>query len=199
MHSQMDASFITEVLILLVWAATTWYVYITFKESGHTQRKTIGLTLLILGWSIYAFGAVKYGFDLKFFGGLPIRSLVYLFLATGLAFAFRWTLVGKGLSQRLLIGLQLFRCVGLVFILEHWRGNLPAVFAHPAGWGDFLVSIIALTVLIRYRNQVIPNGAVIIVFTAGIIDFISAFFFGFIFQFPLLQSPAPRPTPVEYR
>ena len=33
--------------------------------------------------------------------------------------------------------------------------------------------------LIRYRNQEIPNGAVILVFTIGITDFVSAFFFGF--------------------
>ncbi len=55
---------------------------------------------------------------------------------------------------------------------------MPGIFAHPAGWGDLLVSIIALAVLIRYRNQEIPNGAVKLVFTVGMTDFVSAFFFG---------------------
>ena len=36
----MNASFVTEVVILLSWALTTWYVYFTFKESGHAKRKT---------------------------------------------------------------------------------------------------------------------------------------------------------------
>ena len=182
MPSQMDASFVTEVVILLAWGLATWYVYFTFRESGHTKAKTIALTLVVLAWSIFAFGAVKYGFDREifreFFRGLPVRTLVYLFLAAGLGYAFRWALVGKGLSQHMLIGLQVLRVIGLVFVLEHWRGNLPGVFAHPAGWGDLLVGIIALAVLIRYRNQEIPNGAVILVFTVGIADFVSAFFFG---------------------
>ena len=79
----------------------------------------------------------------------------------------------------MLIGLQLVRPIGMVFVLEHLRGNLPAVFAYPAGLGDLLVGLLALAVLIRYRNQAIPNGAVILVLTVGIADFVSAFFFGF--------------------
>ncbi len=179
MPMQLDASFVTEVVILLAWALTTWYVYFTFKESGHAKAKTISLTVVVLAWSIFAFSAVKYGIDREFFRGLPVRPLVYLFLAAGLGYAFRWALVGKGLSQHRLIGLQLLRPIGLVFVLEHWRGNLPGVFAHPAGWGDLLVGIIALAVLIRYRNQEIPNGAVKLLFTVGITDFVSAFFCGF--------------------
>ena len=179
MPRQLDASFVTEVVILLVWALPTWYVYFTFRESGHTKAKTIALTLVVLAWSIFALGAVKYGFDRELFRGLPVvRPLVYLFLAAGLGYAFRWALVGKGLSQHMLIGLQVLRVIGMVFVLEHWRGNLPGVFAHPAGWGDLLVGIIALAVLIRYRSQEIPNGAVKLVFVVGIADFVSAFFFG---------------------
>jgi len=176
---QLDASFVTEVVILLTWALTTWYVYFTFRDAGQPRQKTTALTLGVLAWSIFAFGAVKYGFDREFFRGLPVRTPVYWFLAAGLGYAFRWALVGKGLSQHMLIGLQAFRCVGWVMVLEHWRGNLPGVFAHPAGWGDLLVGIIALAVLIRYRNQEIPKGAVKLVFTVGIADFVSAFFFGF--------------------
>ncbi len=126
MPRQLDASFVTEVVILLAWALTTWYVYFTFKESGHAKAKTIALTLVVLAWSIFAFGAVKYGFDREFFPGF-VRPLVYLFLAAGLGYAFRWALVGKGLSQHMLIGLHLFRLGGLVFVLEHWRGNLPGL------------------------------------------------------------------------
>ncbi len=67
MSSQLDASFVTEVVILLTWGLVTWYVYFTFRESGHTKAKTIALTLCVLAWSIFAFGVVKYGFDREFF------------------------------------------------------------------------------------------------------------------------------------
>jgi len=53
----LDASFVTEVVILLAWALMTWYVYFTFRESGHAKAKTIALTLGVLDWSISAFGA----------------------------------------------------------------------------------------------------------------------------------------------
>ena len=89
MVKQLDASFVTEVVILLGWAFTTWYVYFTFSESDHAKRKTIALTLGVLAWSIFAFGAVKYGFDREFFRGLPVRTPVYWFLAAGLGYAFR--------------------------------------------------------------------------------------------------------------
>ncbi len=31
--------------------------------AGHAKAKTIALTLIVLAWSIFAFGAVKYGFE----------------------------------------------------------------------------------------------------------------------------------------
>lgn len=179
MPEQLHASFVTEVIILLVWAMTTSYVYFTLRESGHTKAKTITLALVVLAWSVFAFGAVKHGFDREIFRGLPIRPLVYLLVPTGLVYAFRWTLVAEGLSQRMLVGLQLVRPIGLVFVLEHWRGTLPGVFAHPAGWGDLLVGAITLGALLRYRHQNIPNRVIKFIIVVGIIDFSGAFFFGF--------------------
>ncbi len=41
MPRHLDASFVTEVVILFTWALTTWYVYFTFKESGQPRQKTI--------------------------------------------------------------------------------------------------------------------------------------------------------------
>ena len=34
MPRQLDASFVTEVVILLTWGLTTWYVYFTFREGA---------------------------------------------------------------------------------------------------------------------------------------------------------------------
>jgi hypothetical protein len=100
-------------------------------------------------------------------------------LSVGLTTIFSRRIVGPGLNQRWLIGLQLFRAIGLLFVLEWARGNLPPVFAHPAGWGDLAVAVTALIVLLRYRGREIPAGAVRAVAIVGIADAISAFFFGF--------------------
>jgi hypothetical protein len=60
------------------------------------------------------------------------------------------------------------------------RGNIPGIFAYPAGLGDLAVAAIAALVLIRYWNaKPFPAGAVYLVIAAGMLDFLSAFLFGF--------------------
>ena len=111
-------------------------------------------------------------------GGLIILSS---WLAPSLLLLLRrnWFL-SRPLSQRWLIGLQLWRAIGGVFLIEMTRGNIPGIFAYPAGIGDILVACLAGAVLIRFRNaHHIPRAWVVAIATIGILDFISAFFFGF--------------------
>lgn len=42
-----------------------------------------------------------------------------------------------GIPLPMLIGVQAWRIIGVVFVMLHARGLLPAHFALPAGWGDF--------------------------------------------------------------
>ena len=83
------------------------------------------------------------------------------------------------MPQQLLIALQLFRPIGMVFVLEDYRGILPSSFAQPAGWGDLLAGLVALAMLIHYPTGKIPEKAVIVVAIVGLTVFASAFFFGF--------------------
>lgn len=181
----MNYSPITEVLILSTWGITPWYVFYTFKRSGHSALKVYTLTAFVVGWSLLGFGIAKYGIDLSLGINEQVRPLIYVSLASIFTWVFRKSLVGHGLSQNLLIGLQVFRPLGLVFLIEHARGNLPGVFAHPAGWGDLAVGLLAIYVTWTYRDRVIPAPWVKAVFWLGMIDFASAFFFGF------TSSPSP--------
>ncbi|NNE18537.1 MAG: hypothetical protein HKN10_08685, partial [Myxococcales bacterium] len=86
----------------------------------------------------------------------------------------------KWLCQKWLIGLQLFRAIGGVFLIEMVRGNIPGIFAYPAGLGDLAVAAVAALVLLKYWNaERIPGSAVALVIILGVADFLSAFFFGF--------------------
>ncbi|MEM9066483.1 MAG: hypothetical protein AAGB51_13445 [Planctomycetota bacterium] len=88
--------------------------------------------------------------------------------------------LAAGLDQRWLVGLQIWRVIGGVFLIEMARGNLAGAFAYPAGIGDVLVGIVALGVLVRYRKaERIPRGAILVVAALGLADFATAFFFGF--------------------
>lgn len=83
----------------------------------------------------------------------------------------------KGLDQKPIVGLQIFRLIGGLFIVEMYRGNIPGSFAWPAGIGDIIVGLFALYLFVYYKK--IPNKAIVILITIGLLDFISAFFFGF--------------------
>ena len=179
MIEQLNSSFLTEVSILFLWGFAPWYVFITWRESDRPWREAITVTIIFSLWAAWAFGAVKYNFDAPVLFGLPLRPLVYMSMLVGLTFFFRKRLIADGLSQELLIGLQLIRPIGMVFVLEQFRGTLPALFATPAGWGDLLAGITAAMVLLRYRGKPIPESAIKLVFFVGVLDFVSAFFFGF--------------------
>jgi hypothetical protein len=83
----------------------------------------------------------------------------------------------KGLTQRPIVGLQIFRLIGAFFIIEMFRGNIPGSFAWPAGIGDIIVGLFALYLFFRYRKT--PKIGCIVLIVIGIADFMSAFFFGF--------------------
>jgi hypothetical protein len=47
------------------------------------------------------------------------------------------------IPQHWLIGIQVFRVLGAVFLIRWWQGEMPAVFAIPAGIGDTLTGLFA--------------------------------------------------------
>ena len=141
----------------------------------------------MLLWTALLYSVVKEDIALPLIGKSPLRTPVYFIIPVGLVLLFRRWLTKEPFSQHRLVSLQLFRVIGMVFVLEWWRGVLPAVFAQPAGWGDLLTSGIAVYILVRYRKTAIPRNALLILGTVGLIDIASAFFFGI----------ASAPTPLQ--
>lgn len=85
-----------------------------------------------------------------------------------------------------LVGIQVYRIVGGVFLIFWSQGNLPGVFALPAGIGDILVGTLALPVAFYLRSQ--TSGARIAGYVwnlLGIVDLVVAVSTGF------LTSPGP--------
>lgn len=73
-----------------------------------------------------------------------LRHLVTTYLAT--------------LATDWLIGLQIFRCLGAMFVLLWLEGLFPAYFALPVGVGDLLVGLGAIALLLlRRRQHLTPN------------------------------------------
>jgi len=175
----MPFSPLSEAVVLFSVPAVFWHMLMIQTAGKVPIRQLVIVGAIMLAWTMYAYAAVRYGLDDVIFRGLPVGPLVYLALAAGLTWLFRERLLGDGVPQQLLIALQLFRPIGLVFVLEDARGILPSVFAQPAGWGDLVAGLVALAVLIRYPTGRIPARAVVLIAVVGLTDFASAFFFGF--------------------
>ncbi len=75
-----------------------------------------------------------------------------LILLAGLAVAPSLRRLAAGLSQEWLIGVQMLRVMGGVFVLVWAGGALPWEFALPAGLGDVAVGLIAMVTLNRLRS-----------------------------------------------
>jgi hypothetical protein len=54
--------------------------------------------------------------------------------------------------QSWLIGVQLYRTLGVIFLILYATDKLPGLFAWPAGLGDVLVGVLAPAVAIAYAR-----------------------------------------------
>lgn len=179
--SGFDAHPVTFFVLFAAMMVVPFYVLATYVMS-----KASITTGLILSWSWLVFGAgmsVVVVFDVVNLMGTAGNLLTPLawFLPSVLVSIFRRKLIyDHVLSQKWLVGLQLFRSIGGVFLIEMARGHLAPIFAYAAGIGDLVVAIDAALMLFRFRNSDrIPAWAVYQLIVVGVLDFMSAFFFGF--------------------
>ncbi|HEX7862606.1 MAG TPA: hypothetical protein VF773_19890 [Verrucomicrobiae bacterium] len=110
----------------------------------------IALTLMGAGWFLVALfiGETELLYTLPG----PAAQITLIALTTGLLTAF-WTSRSfrtwvDQLDLRILVGLHLIRFVGIYFLVLHKRGELPGRFAVTAGWGDIIVAVGALALLV---------------------------------------------------
>ena len=180
-------SWLTELIVVATWGLAPWFTFIALRESGRPLKVAWTAFAATALWGVFAWITVRA--DLITFPGIlnDGRPIVVMIFALTMAAVFARRVVGPGLNQRWLISLQLFRAIGLVFVIEWSRGNLPGIFAHPAGWGDLAAALAAAAVLIRFRGRPIPPRAAYFVAAVGIADAVNAFFFGFLSSATPLQ------------
>lgn len=176
----MPFSPVSEAIVLFSVPALFWHLLIVQLYGRVSIRRVILVQTFALVWTAGAYAFVRYQFGVPLLGDIPtvLVPVASLFLAAALAWAFRYRLLGDGVPQQVLIAVQLFRPIGLIFVLEDFRGTLPSIFAQPAGWGDLIAGMTALIVLVRHPRGRIPTREVVLVAVIGLLDFTSAFFFG---------------------
>jgi hypothetical protein len=179
-YHMMDAHPLTVMIIIGTLMVTPFYFLATYVYSGASRTKGVKLAVvsLLLGAFMFWVCISDTPRRLGLLGDL-IVPVAWILPSAILVLGRQWFL-SEPLSQRWLVGLQLFRAIGAVFLVEMVRNNIPGIFAYPAGIGDVIAALVALAVLIRFRQCAsMPGWAVWLVVAVGVGDFLSAIFFGF--------------------
>jgi hypothetical protein len=97
--------------------------------------------------------------------------------------------------QAWIVSVQLYRALGVIFLILYAAGKLPGLFALPAGMGDIAIGLLAPVVGLAYARA--PRAAAGLVKAwnvFGILDLIVAVTTGFLTAPSLLQPIEVQPT-----
>jgi hypothetical protein len=99
--------------------------WLGFYQSAHGRTPTVQIGLLL---PIAVIGALYWRWP-------PLRTAV------------------DAVPQKWLVGVQLYRTLGLIFLVLYVAGRAPGVFAWPAGVGDILVGLLAPAIGAAYARN----------------------------------------------
>jgi hypothetical protein len=191
---------LTQVLIQCVTSTLQWvgfYIGIRALPGEPSRRRlwTIGSALVWTGWFVTI--ALLAGND--FFVGTRVPVSAGLTLLAGYLFLLSPTFrkIISAIPQHWFIGIQTVRIIGGVFLIRYFQGELPALFAIPAGVGDLLTGIFAPFVAYWwYAGKSYARTAAIAWNLFGMLDLVSAFSLGAItggggggIVFPIILIP----------
>ena len=127
----------------------------------YLATKKLGTSLIILGGLAFWYGLVYFLAKLGFWGQnlifIPFISIGFLILFFWLRFLYKMPLlqnIAGSIPVHWLVGVQVFRFMGIGFLSFYALGLIPGEFALPTGWGDVLVGILAVPVaLLLWMKQ----------------------------------------------
>jgi hypothetical protein len=152
----------TELLSIIVVASTVAVVAALFgvmwreRTSPRTAQVAIIAGVVLAAWATLTMALASGGFFLQGEGAPPVGvvlALVLIGLAASLAAS--GSLRSLLTNQANLIRLNVWRLIGLVFLLLMIDGQMPALWALPAGIGDVIVGGAAFWVASQLDR---PNG-----------------------------------------
>ena len=177
--------------------ATTWVIgsllvliWIGVSRSPARQSRPAGpaiaLSAGLLGWYMLAdylgrqqFYWAPFNQDVPTipFGILVPVILIFWLLTKGPRFAD----IVDAIPLSWLAGVQVYRTLGVIFIILWWEGDVPGEFGLPAGIGDVIVGILALAVAAMLaRKSPAALGTAYAWCLFGIADFLVAVGTGFL-------------------
>ncbi len=173
MFEPLDGHVLTVIPLVASIMLVPLYTLGVYVFSGASPKKGMQIGSAFLLW-----GSLMFWVNLSdipdYLGraGSLITPLSWLLPSLILYWKRNWFL-SQQLSQNWLIGLQVLRLVGVLFLFEMILGHIPGVFAYPAGLGDIFVALVALRVLLAYRkSERIPKAGIFLVIGLGAGDWV---------------------------
>jgi hypothetical protein len=97
--------------------------------------------------------------------------------------------------QPWLVGVQLYRALGVIFLILYATGKLPSLFAWPAGIGDIAIGLLAPIVGLAYARAPRDTASLVAAWNVfGILDLVIAVGTGFATAPSLVQPVEVQPT-----
>lgn len=97
--------------------------------------------------------------------------------------------------QQWLIGVQLYRALGVIFLILYAAGKLPSLFAWPAGVGDIAIGLLAPVVGYAYARAPQDTPSLVRAWNVfGILDLVVAVTTGFVTAPSLFQPIEVQPN-----
>jgi hypothetical protein len=151
-------------------------------SAGASRGVRIGLAVFLFGWLALAFALAPSPASLAARDPFYVTPLIPFFAVAAFAItlvALRASpAVGRaigGASLPALIGVQVYRTLGVLFVILLGLGQLPAHFAQPAGWGDILVGVTGpLVAFALARRAAGARGLAIAWNVLGLLDLLVA-------------------------
>jgi ammonia channel protein AmtB len=130
---------------------------------AHDRTRTVGATALILmGWLGAAIALGAAGAFHASSSDIPtIQYGVFLPILISALMIWRSPLVTRiidAVPQHWIVSVQLYRALGVIFLILYATGKLPGLFAWPAGVGDILIGVLAPVVGLAYARDPQKNG-----------------------------------------
>jgi hypothetical protein len=112
-------------------------------ERSRRVRWTVGSAAVLAVWLVGVVLLAATGVFRTDAPRIPIALLATLAAGYLLLFSRTFRAITSSIPQHWLIGVQTFRILGGAFLIRYFQGELPGVFAIPAGVGDVLTGLFA--------------------------------------------------------
>ena len=142
------------------------------------RRVKLGTALFLGGWALLALLLAPPPRSLIGQDPYTLTLLIPVFAVAGIGSALALIAASPALRRSLaaaslpaLVGVQVYRVLGLEFVILAALGQLPDRFAQPAGWGDVAVGLAApLVALALVRGTAYARGTAVAWNLLGLLD-----------------------------